>query len=71
VIHAGTTSGRDGSIRSNGGRLLSVTATGVDLAQARARAYEAVEHISVDGSHHRRDIALKALQNRIKVPTPA
>lgn len=40
--------------------MLSVTATGEDLTQARDRAYTAVARIQLDGAHHRTDIALKA-----------
>ncbi|MFE6227574.1 phosphoribosylamine--glycine ligase [Streptomyces sp. NPDC057854] len=59
VLHAGTR--RDGdAVVSAGGRVLSVTATGADLAQARERAYAAVGRIRLDGSQHRTDIALKA-----------
>ncbi|MFF2778665.1 phosphoribosylamine--glycine ligase [Streptomyces sp. NPDC058052] len=59
VLHAGTK--RDGeAVVSAGGRVLSVTATGSDLAQARERAYAAVGRIRLDGSQHRTDIALKA-----------
>ncbi|MGW6537343.1 phosphoribosylamine--glycine ligase [Streptomyces sp. NPDC055051] len=59
VLHAGTK--RDGdAVVSAGGRVLSVTATGSDLAQARERAYAAVGRIRLDGSQHREDIALKA-----------
>ncbi|CAM5400022.1 phosphoribosylamine--glycine ligase [Streptomyces tanashiensis] len=44
VLHAGTK--RDGdAVVSAGGRVLSVTATGTDLAQARERAYAAVGRI--------------------------
>ncbi|MGH4035541.1 phosphoribosylamine--glycine ligase [Actinomycetota bacterium Odt1-20B] len=59
VLHAGTKqSGAD--VVSAGGRVLSVTATGTDLAQARERAYTAVARIRLDGSQHRTDIAAKA-----------
>ncbi|MEU7700894.1 MULTISPECIES: phosphoribosylamine--glycine ligase [unclassified Streptomyces] len=59
VLHAGTK--RDGdAVVSAGGRVLSVTATGTDLAQARERAYAAVGRIRLDGSQHRTDIARKA-----------
>ncbi|MFE4618059.1 phosphoribosylamine--glycine ligase [Streptomyces sp. NPDC056747] len=61
VLHAGTK--RDGdAIVSAGGRVLSVTATGTDLAQARERAYAAVGRIRLDGSQHRTDIARKAAE---------
>ncbi|MER0447131.1 phosphoribosylamine--glycine ligase [Streptomyces sp. Edi4] len=59
VLHAGTR--RDGdAVVSAGGRVLSVTATGADLTQARERAYAAVGRIRLDGSQHRTDIARKA-----------
>jgi phosphoribosylamine--glycine ligase len=58
VLHAGTK--RDGdAVVSAGGRVLSVTATGTDLTQARERAYTALSRIRLDGSHHRTDIAAK------------
>ncbi|MGW6418038.1 phosphoribosylamine--glycine ligase [Streptomyces sp. NPDC055055] len=61
VLHAGTK--RDGDkVVSAGGRVLSVTATGSDLTQARERAYAAVGRIRLDGSQHRTDIARKAAE---------
>ncbi|MFD4786230.1 phosphoribosylamine--glycine ligase [Streptomyces sp. NPDC058459] len=59
VLHAGTRREGD-AVVSAGGRVLSVTATGEDLAEARERAYRAVARIGLDGSHHRTDIAAKA-----------
>lgn len=59
VLHAGTK--RDGdAVVSAGGRVLSVTASGKDLTEARERAYRAVARIRLDGSQHRTDIAAKA-----------
>ncbi|MFG3347925.1 phosphoribosylamine--glycine ligase [Streptomyces sp. NPDC048018] len=59
VLHAGTQ--RDGdAVVSAGGRVLSVTATGSDLTEARERAYAAVGRIRLDGAQHRTDIAEKA-----------
>lgn len=61
VLHAGTR--RDGDeIVSAGGRVLSVTATGKDLAGARERAYTAAARIRLDGSQFRTDIAQKAAE---------
>ncbi len=57
VFHAGTRLTDDGEIVSAGGRVLSVTAVGMDVAEARARAYGAVALIDLAGSHHRTDIA--------------
>jgi phosphoribosylamine--glycine ligase len=60
VLHAGTKQGSDGEILSAGGRVLAVTATGADLAEARTRAYAGVALIDLDGAHARTDIALVA-----------
>jgi phosphoribosylamine--glycine ligase len=46
---------------TNGGRVLGVTARGASFAQARERAYAAVDRIAFDGSHFRRDIGARAL----------
>ncbi|MEV7867146.1 phosphoribosylamine--glycine ligase [Streptomyces sp. NPDC088124] len=64
VLHAGTrleggTTGA-GTVVSAGGRVLSVTATGKDLTQARERAYTALGRIRLAGSQHRTDIARAA-----------
>ncbi|WP_155060520.1 phosphoribosylamine--glycine ligase [Streptomyces blattellae] len=59
VLHAGTKRTGD-AIVSAGGRVLSVTATGKNLTEARDRAYQAVSRIHLDGSQHRTDIAAKA-----------
>ncbi|MEH0404269.1 phosphoribosylamine--glycine ligase [[Kitasatospora] papulosa] len=61
VLHAGTRQDGD-AVLSAGGRVLSVTATGKDLTQARERAYTAVGRIRLDGSQHRTDIARKAAE---------
>ncbi|MFC9270936.1 phosphoribosylamine--glycine ligase [Streptomyces zhihengii] len=61
VLHAGTRQDGD-AVVSAGGRVLSVTATGKDLAQARERAYRAVARIRLDGSQHRTDIARTAAE---------
>ncbi|WP_456697876.1 phosphoribosylamine--glycine ligase [Aeromicrobium sp. P5_D10] len=66
VIHAGTAV-VDGQIVTAGGRVLSVTAIGADLAEARRRAYEGIDKISIRGSHHRTDIALAAEQGTIEL----
>ncbi|MBB0245575.1 phosphoribosylamine--glycine ligase [Streptomyces alkaliphilus] len=63
VLHAGTRREEDGRVVSAGGRVLSVTATGGDLAEARERAYRAVGRIELKGSHYRTDIAAKAAES--------
>ncbi|EFP58135.1 phosphoribosylamine--glycine ligase [Dermacoccus sp. Ellin185] len=67
VLHAGTNLGSGGGIVSSGGRVLSVVGRGADLAAAREVAYAGVERITLPGSHHRTDIALKALEGEITV----
>ncbi|GGO56374.1 phosphoribosylamine--glycine ligase [Streptomyces daqingensis] len=62
VLHAGTKRDAGNRVVSAGGRVLSVTATGDGLREARERAYAAVGRIGLDGSHHRRDIAAKAAE---------
>ncbi|BEP13743.1 phosphoribosylamine--glycine ligase [Acidothermaceae bacterium B102] len=67
VLHAGTRS-EDGRVVSSGGRVLSVTAVGATLDEARARAYEGVDKITLAGSHHRRDIAAGAAEGLVALP---
>jgi phosphoribosylamine--glycine ligase len=59
VFHAGTAL-RDGRIRADGGRVLSVTARGTTLAEARARAYGMVDRIDWPDGFCRRDIGERA-----------
>jgi phosphoribosylamine--glycine ligase len=59
VFHSGTAA-RDGRVVTNGGRILSVTATGPTLVDARDRAYAAVDLVSFEGAQFRRDIAAVA-----------
>ncbi|WP_345493566.1 phosphoribosylamine--glycine ligase [Nocardia callitridis] len=66
VLHAGTAA-RDGALVSSGGRVLNVVATGADLAEARAHAYDRLATIKLPGSHFRTDIALAAVSNDISV----
>ena len=61
VFHAGTR--RDGNrIVADGGRVLNVTARGKTVAEAQARAYEAVSKIDWPGGFYRRDIGWRALE---------
>jgi phosphoribosylamine--glycine ligase len=57
VLHAGTMRREDGAVISSGGRVLSLTATGTTVAQARAAAYDLVGEVSFAGAQHRTDIA--------------
>jgi phosphoribosylamine--glycine ligase len=59
VQHAGTDlNGME--VRTNGGRVLSVTAHGTDLDSVAASAYAAVACIDFDGMQYRRDIGWRA-----------
>ncbi len=61
VTHAGTARGEDGSFLTAGGRVLSVTALGADVAVAREAAYAAADMIDFPGKQLRRDVALRAV----------
>lgn len=63
VFHAGTAK-RGNDIVTAGGRVLGVTAVGDTIAQAKAKAYEAVEMIKFDGAYCRSDIADKAINRK-------
>jgi len=56
VFHAGTARGPDGTLRTGGGRVLTVTATGASFTEAQRRSREAAEAIQFDGKTFRRDI---------------
>ena len=60
VFHSGTAK-RGSDIVTAGGRVLTVVASGSDYRSAIDRAYEAVDKISFDGMHYRKDIGAKAL----------
>ncbi len=59
VVHAATERSSDGGWIATGGRVLGVVARGETFTDARARAYEAVDAISLEGSQHRSDIAAR------------
>ena len=60
LFHAGTAI-RDGLLVSAGGRVLNVTGVGSSVAEARERAYAAIERIDFPTAQFRRDVALKAV----------
>ena len=47
---------------ATGGRVLNVVALGDTFFQARERAYDALSHITLEGSHHRTDIAARVVE---------
>ncbi len=61
VFHAGTRR-QDGQVVTAGGRVLTVVAGANTLAEARARAYQAVEHVHFENKYFRRDIGLDLLE---------
>jgi phosphoribosylamine---glycine ligase len=61
VFHAGTTR-ENGRWLTSGGRVLGVTARGNTIAAAVNEAYRAVDKISWEGMHYRKDIAQRALK---------
>ncbi len=60
VFHAGTGLGDQGLV-AKGGRVLAVTAVADTFANARARAYRAVDQIDFADGFHRRDIGWREL----------
>ena len=73
VFHSGT-SLEDGTVKSSGGRVVSVTATAPSLSGARLLAYKGVGMIAFDGAQFRRDIGadvLEFLAQRAKQEGPA
>jgi phosphoribosylamine--glycine ligase len=55
IFHAGTSSQGNTTV-SSGGRVLAVTAAGNSIAEAAARSYDTIAHISFDGMAYRKDI---------------
>ncbi|MDO8987262.1 MAG: phosphoribosylglycinamide synthetase C domain-containing protein, partial [Coriobacteriia bacterium] len=64
VYHAGTTLTGDGTLLTAGGRVLNVTALGASFAEARQRAYDAVDCITWESMFFRTDIGAKAQRGR-------
>jgi len=57
VFHAGTKLGSEGEVLTNGGRVLTVVATGKTIAEAREKVYANIPQIHFEGCHYRKDIA--------------
>lgn len=64
VFHAGTQL-KNGAVTTCGGRVLGVTSLGVDMQDAIARVYKAVDKIKFERAFFRRDIAAKALKIKV------
>ncbi len=61
VFHAGTKAKGD-RIYTDGGRVLTVAATGKDIAEARNKVYHNIPRIHFEGCHFRTDIAARELE---------
>src|ERR1700704_4290787 len=61
IFHAGTKADR-GRIPANGGRVLNFSALGKTVAQAQARAYQAIDRIRWADGFCRRDIGFRAVE---------
>jgi phosphoribosylamine--glycine ligase len=59
VFHAGTKLSDDSQVYTDGGRVLTITATGKNMAEARAKVYQNLPRIHFDGCHYRKDIAAR------------
>jgi len=58
VFHAGTRIGSTpGQVLTNGGRVITVAATGKNIAEARKKVYQNISRIRFEGCHYRKDIA--------------
>jgi phosphoribosylamine---glycine ligase len=60
VFQAGTAL-RGDELVCSGGRVLNVTALGASVAEARERAYHAIDRIDFPGMQYRHDVALRAV----------
>ena len=63
IFHSGTKL-HNGSFVTNGGRVLTVTALGINLQVAQAKAYDRCNQISWDGKIKRNDIGNKEINNK-------
>ena len=61
IFHAGVARRADGALIAAGGRVLNVCARGRDVAEARTRAYAAIDRIDWPEGFHRTDIGWRAL----------
>ncbi len=57
VFHAATKVVPGGEVVTNGGRVLTVVATGKTITEAREKVYTNISRINFEGCHYRKDIA--------------
>ena len=58
IAHAGTKLNDKGEVVTSGGRVIAVTAHGLNIEDARNKAYKNAERIKFEGVNYRRDIGL-------------
>lgn len=61
VLHAGTRLGRERTVLTDGGRVLTVVGAGKDVAEAREKVYRNIARIHFRGCYYRKDIALREI----------
>jgi phosphoribosylamine--glycine ligase len=61
VFHAGTKSGSDRVVYTDGGRVLTVVGAGRDMAEAREKVYHNISSIYFEDCYYRKDIALREI----------
>jgi phosphoribosylamine--glycine ligase len=61
VFHAGTRSGSDHVIHTDGGRVLAVVGVGQDMADAREKVYHNISSVCFEDCYYRKDIALREM----------
>ena len=61
VFHSATKKS-GGKYFTNGGRILGVTGLGNTINEALYRAYQAIDEISFEGAHYRKDIGYRAVE---------
>jgi phosphoribosylamine--glycine ligase len=59
IFYAGAKMRNGGRIVTDGGRVLTVTATGSTMEDARDKVYRNIQHVNFEGCHHRKDIAAR------------
>jgi phosphoribosylamine--glycine ligase len=64
AFHAGTRREADDSLRTDGGRVLTLVARGASIHEARQRAYDAVPAIHFEGKQFRGDIGINQVGDR-------
>lgn len=62
VFHAGTKNSDDGTVVTNGGRILAITGKGDSVAKALENSYNGIGKISWQDEYHRKDIGQDILR---------